>query len=96
MFIDVPDTLTSAVINTSSINKNWRSPTDYSFTQSIGDKWYKSRETILLKAPSAVMPEAFNYVINSEHTDFYKVKLVATTDLVPDERIEQILKRNKP
>jgi RES domain-containing protein len=43
--------------------------------------------------PSAVMPEAFNYVINTIHPDYKKVVLADTTNLVPDPRIDEILKR---
>jgi len=39
------------------------------------------------------MPECFNYVMNTEYTNYKKVKLIETTDIVPDERIEDILKK---
>ncbi len=48
---------------------------------------------MILKVPSAVLPEAFNYVINSEFPDFGLIKLIEATDLVPDDRIEDILKK---
>lgn len=47
----------------------------------------------MLKVPSAVMPEAFNYVINTELAEYKAVKLIDVTDLVPDDRIEDILKK---
>jgi len=47
----------------------------------------------LLKVPSAVMPESCNYVINTLHPDFRQLKIIAITDLVPDPRIEDILKK---
>jgi hypothetical protein len=43
--------------------------------------------------PSAVMPDAYYYVINPEHPDFGLVKIIAVTDLLPDKRIEDILNK---
>jgi hypothetical protein len=45
------------------------------------------------KSTSAVMPEAFNYVINTMHPDYKQLELVGTTSLIPDPRIEDILKK---
>lgn len=59
----------------------------------LGNKWYEEGKAHLLKVPSAVLPEGFNFVINTLHRDFKKVKLIETTDLVHDERIEAILKK---
>jgi hypothetical protein len=39
------------------------------------------------------MPEAFNYVINTMHPDYKQLELVGTTSLIPDPRIEDILKK---
>jgi RES domain-containing protein len=92
MIINVPDKIPIYEINVSKLTNEWRNFNDYSNCQSLGDKWYEAAKTPVLKVPSAVLPESFNYVINSEHADFRLIKLVATTDLVPDERIEAILK----
>lgn len=92
MIIEVPDKTSISEIDVSKLAIGWRDFNDYSKCQPLGDKWYDAAKTLVLKVPSAVLPESFNYVINSEHSDFGLIKLVATTDLVPDERIEDILK----
>lgn len=93
MIIEIPVKVTITTINISELKDGWRDFNDYSKCQSLGDKWYNDCKTMILKVPSAVMPETFNYVINSEHPDYGKIKLISTTDLVPDERIEDILKK---
>jgi RES domain-containing protein len=45
----------------------------------------------VLKVPSVVLPHSFNFVINTEHKDFKKIKIIDLTPLVPDQRIERIL-----
>jgi RES domain-containing protein len=95
MIIKVPDILAVSTIEGEDLEKAWRSFNDYSYCQPPGDKWFDECKTPLLKVPSAILPENHNYIINTEHPDYKKIQLVQTTDLVPDERIEAILKKYK-
>ncbi len=61
----------------STLPKNWRSMSSYPILQQIGSDWYNSKETLVLKVPSAVIPYEYNYVLNIERPDFKEhVKLV--------------------
>lgn len=93
MIIEIPDELKIAAVPVQDLKDGWRNFKDYSQCQLSGNNWYDEDNSLVLKVPSAVLPEASNYVINSTHEDFKKVKLAGTTDLVPDERIEDILKK---
>ena len=93
MFISVPDPVSMELISMDGLNPAWRNPNDYSACLPLGDKWYQDGKSIALKVPSAVMPEAFNYVINTLHMEYSKVELVEVTNLVPDPRIDNILKK---
>ena len=93
LLIDIPDSIKIMTINVPDLKDGWRNFKDYSKCQSIGDKWYDDGKIMILKVPSAVLPDAFNYVINTEFSDFSLIKLIGATDLVPDDRIEDILKR---
>jgi RES domain-containing protein len=53
----------------------------------IGDNWLKKNTTLLLKVPSVVIPEEFNYLINPLHKDFHKVKIKETKLFRFDERL---------
>lgn len=93
MFIEIPDDAAMESISADVLETGWRDPNDYSQCQPLGDKWFNGGTALVLKVPSAVMPLAFNYVINTTHADYHRVTLTAVTDLVPDERIEAILKK---
>ena len=41
--------------------------------KAIGDRWIKKRESAVLKVPSVVVPEEFNYLLNPKHPDFKKI-----------------------
>jgi RES domain-containing protein len=53
----------------------------------IGDNWLKKNTTLLLKVPSVVIPEEFNFLINPLHKDFHKVKIKVTKLFRFDERL---------
>lgn len=75
-------------INLKNLPKKWRTFEAYSTLQQMGSGWYNAKETLLLKVPSAIIPYEFNYVINTQHSDFKKkVKLVRAEDYFWDERL---------
>lgn len=90
--IEIPDKLKISILNLEMLDDGWRDSKDYSKCQIHGDQWYLESKTVALKIPSAVLPDSFNYIINSNHKDFKQIKLIASTQLIPDERIEQVLK----
>jgi len=66
----------------------WRSMSAYPQLQGIGSEWYKDKTSLILKVPSAVVPQEYNYIINTNHPDFPgKVSLVRTEDYFWDERL---------
>ncbi len=67
---------------------SWRSMTAYPHLQHIGAEWYQYQKSLVLKVPSAVIPQEYNYLINTKHPDFKdKVTLVRTEDYFWDERL---------
>ena len=36
-------------------------------TQSLGEAWLNTSRSLLMKVPSAILPHAFNYLINPKH-----------------------------
>jgi RES domain-containing protein len=93
MLIDVPDRLALTKVDASDLPPKWRSYTDYSICQEVGNKWYDSGLTPILKVPSAILPTNFNFVLNATHRDFALIKLAGTSPLIPDHRIEEILRK---
>ena len=86
MLIDVPDTLPIETVDTKKLKKDWYSMTNYPYCQAMGDKWLQDAETVILKVPSVIIKEEFNYLLNPNHSDFKKIKLTGTEDFGFDER----------
>lgn len=93
MFIEIPDDAVIESIAPTDLEAGWRDPNDYSQCQPLGDRWFSAGEALVLKVPSALIPLSYNFVVNTLHPDYPRVSLVGVTDLMPDPRIEDILKK---
>ena len=65
--VDFPDSVTTDAIDVEALPRDWRG--DRATTQSIGDGWLSANRTALLKVPSAIVPFAFNWLLNPTHAD---------------------------
>lgn len=87
LVIEVPDVSTESV-GVEQLPQAWRSLNSYSYLQQIGSDWYQRSDTLLLKVPSAVVPQEFNFLINYSHPDFRKtVKIRDNESYFWDERL---------
>jgi RES domain-containing protein len=75
-------------IQESDLPNNWRQTAAYSILQELGSNWYQAKETLVLKVPSALIPQESNYVINTNHPLFSsKVILLEQEDYIWDGRL---------
>jgi len=54
---------------------NWKDYPPPSETKSIGDQWVADARSPLLRVPSVVVANEFNYVLNPLHPDFAQVRI---------------------
>jgi len=88
MKIEVDDSNLILKINEADLPKNWRVP-DNNDLKEIGDKILENKKHFAVKAPSAVMPGSYNYVLNPLHPDYHKqVKVVEVRELLVDKRLK--------
>lgn len=86
--IEVPDNLKKGVIKLSDLPTDWREFAQMPLTQNIGENWLTKSETAILQVPSSIIEEEVNYLINPQHIDFKKIKLLRTDRFVFDMRIK--------
>ena len=86
MLIEVPDSLKVEELDIKKLKKDWYSSNNYPYCQAIGNKWLQDANTLILKVPSVVIKQEFNYLLNPTHPDFKKVKLIGTEDFNFEER----------
>jgi len=49
---------------------NWRSAAAYPELQEYGSAWYTGNRSLILKVPSVIISQEYNYIINTRHPDF--------------------------
>ena len=67
---------------------NWREVPAPSSTKDFGTALLKAAKTPVLKIPSLVISEEFNYILNPLHADSRSFKILGIKDFVYDVRIK--------
>ncbi len=87
--IEIPDTVSIKSIETTNLINDWSDFKNIGYTRNLGDDWYSSLESCLLKIPSAIIDKEFNYLINTKHPDFQQIKIIEIEDFNFDSRIKE-------
>ncbi len=87
--VEIPDDIKITEIEKASLATNWHLFENISKTQTIGNEWIKKGETAVLRVPSAIIPNEFNYLFNPMHENFKRIKLVNTEVFEFDPRIKE-------
>lgn len=88
LVIEIPDDLSYDEIRISDLPENWADFTNVNITRLLGDDWLKNKTAVALQVPSAIVPQESNYLINPDHDDFSKIRLIETQDFNFDKRIK--------
>ena len=79
LLVRIPERLIS-VVDERGLPRGWATPGLHPVTQEIGDRWLDSRESAVLRVPSAVVAGEANYVLNPLHPDFAGIGTGAIED----------------
>lgn len=80
----------SVRVDTVSIDKlpaNWFAAPSAQQLQTFGSDWLERGETAVLKVPSAIVTEEWNFLINPLHADFRKCRVGRPTPFNFDQRV---------
>jgi RES domain-containing protein len=86
--IEASDTVGVTEITSDALSADWAAYDSYPETQALGDRWLDSQASVLLRVPSAIIPNEFNYLLNPSHPDFQQIRLARVEDFVFDPRIK--------
>src|SRR6188768_733795 len=73
----IPDEVSIQKLNIKTLPNDWNAFPHSSSTQSIGDKFITEGKYCVLKIPSVVTQGDFNLLINPNHTEMSKIKIIA-------------------
>lgn len=81
--VDVPDDV--AFDDVPVLNADWRRKFDV--TQHIGNRWLEEGRRALLRVPSAIVPHAWNWLLNVTHVAARRARVVEVVRATFDPRL---------
>ena len=69
----------------SALPADWREQA--ALTRALGDDWLRDGATALLRVPSAIVPEAANYLLNPAHADAARIGIASAVRAAFDPRL---------
>jgi RES domain-containing protein len=79
--VEVPDDLAvESVDSAAQLPRGWQ--TNEASTAAVGTEWADSLRTPVLRVPSAIFPDEWNYVLNPLHADFARITFTITGERI--------------
>jgi len=76
-------------LDPAALRGNWNDPADTDRTAAIGDAWLRSRSSVALRVPSAVLPLERNLLLNPLHGAFGAVRILEPRPFAFDPRLAE-------
>lgn len=83
--IEVPEEV--SICEFTKLPKNWNTFPYNSKTQEIFTKFAEENKSAVLKVPSAIVKDEYNYILNPLHIDFKKISVVKVQKFTFDSRL---------
>ena len=74
-------------LDTSVLPDDWPESVAMAQTQSIGDEWVESAQSVVLRVPSAVTGMEWNYLFNPRHSGFAQLEIGEPKKIPIDPRL---------
>ena len=89
----IPSGVRVHTVSVKALPANWYAADAPMELQRIGGEWLEKGETAVLKVPSAIVVEEWNYLLNPLHADFGKLAFDAPKTFSFDRRVARSKKR---
>jgi RES domain-containing protein len=85
--IEVPEDAGERHMDAGGLPSNWRTALHSEACRGIGDAWAGSKESLLLRVPSVIIPEEDNLIINPAHPRAAEVRIASERPFTFDPRL---------
>lgn len=83
--IEAQDAVSADAVTLDSLPEGWKD--SEAVTRMIGDEWLRVGRTALLRVPSAILPETWNWLLNPRHADSSRVQILSADTYHHDSRL---------
>ncbi len=87
MALFIPDDVSMMKLSLTELPVDWNAFPHPTSTQIVGDQFISSNKQCVLQIPSAVTQGDYNLLINPNHIDFVKIRIVSIEKFPFDKRI---------
>lgn len=84
---EIPEQVHIEEVDLATLPKGWNDPVPPESLKKIGKNWLARGQTGVLKAPSALVPDESNYLLNPRHPQFRSIRFSRPKEYFPDERL---------
>jgi len=88
--VELPDSAAITALGENELPADWRE--QLLLTRARGDGWLHLGATLLLRVPSAIVPEAANYLLNPAHPDAARITIASAIRAAFDPRLMAFVK----
>ncbi len=85
--IEIPDDVPMTILEASDLPAGWDHPTDRDVARAVGDAWFESNASAILRVPSVAAGGDHVFVIDQNHLDFARMRASSPSPLVWDDRL---------
>jgi RES domain-containing protein len=87
MTIELPDDITVESVETGALPKDWRSVPAPDSLRALGTPWLRSGRSAVLSVPSAIIESERNLLLNPQHPDLRRARMVEAVPFSFDPRL---------
>ncbi len=88
MVINVPETVPIDTVSLVELPPDWTDYQNYDICQQQGETWLLRGASPVLRVPSAIVTQEWNYLLNPAHPLFSQIELLRTEAFVFDPRLK--------
>ena len=85
--VKVPSTIPIASVDIEALPTDWRATPPPVSLQQFGRDWLDTGEAVLLRVPSVLVPQEFNFILSPAHPDFHSLTIGVPDDFGIDPRL---------
>ena len=82
--IELDESASMEAVGLDALGPDWRM--DEAKTRAIGDAWLAGNRSVALRVPCALVPEAWNILLNPSHPEAGKIRIVSIRRFPLDQR----------
>lgn len=86
--LDIPEDKL-LLLKSEQLPKGWNKTEASEETRNFGNKFLEKAEHLIIRVPSAIIPEEYNYIINPAHPEMKRVKIKDVSDFIFDPRLNK-------